>query len=206
MINFILSKLNRKRYLAKWRKLNSNSSVYPVTNIPFEKVQIGDYSYGPIIVHYWGNSNEKLIIGKFVSIANNVQFVLGGNHHYKHLLTFPSKFKLGLLPFESSSKGPIVVEDDVWIGLNSTILSGVKIRKGAIIGAGSVVASDIPPYAIVVGNPAKIIKYRFDSKIIERLVKIDYKSIDLNVIKSNIDLFYKEIDDQVISEIENLIN
>jgi serine acetyltransferase len=71
-----------------------------------------------------------------------------------------------------SCKGDIIIENDVWIGATATIMSGVKISNGAVIGAGSVVTKDVPPYAIVAGNPAKVVKYRFTEEQIEKLLSI----------------------------------
>ena len=89
----------------------------------------------------------------------------------------------------SISKGPIIVGNDVWIGFRSIILSGVTIGDGAVIYAGSVVTKDIPPYAIVAGVPAKIIRYRFDAKTIERLARVAWWDWPDEVIKSRLDDF-----------------
>jgi acetyltransferase-like isoleucine patch superfamily enzyme len=96
-----------------------------------------------------------LIIGRYCSIGKNLQFVLS-HHDYKHTSTHP-------LFSKQFSRGHIIIGNDVWIGLNVIMLDGVTIGDGAVIGAGAVVTKDIPPYAIVAGNPAKIIKYRFPS-------------------------------------------
>ena len=90
-------------------------------------------------------------------------------------------------------KGPIIVGDDVWIGLNSIILSGVTIGQGAVIGARSVVAKDVPPYAVYVGN--KVVKYRFNDDIIQKLLKFDYSKLTDEDIKENRELLNKEIDE-----------
>lgn len=160
----------------------------PTSIIPTEIVKIGNKTYGDVNIEYWDAKTEKLIIGHYVSIASGVTFILGGNHPINTMLTYPTcKIKSGGLG--SYSKGPIIIEDDVWIGYNALILSGVKIGKGAVIGAGSVIAKDIPPYAIVVGNPGKIIKYRFTEDVIQTLLKIDYASINRETIISNFEQF-----------------
>ena len=82
---------------------------------------------------------------------------------------------------DNASKGKIVIEDDVWIGHGVIFLSGVHVGQGAVIGAGSIVVKDIPPYAIYVGN--QVIKYRFSNKIIDELLKIDYKTLDSKKLK-----------------------
>lgn len=170
------------------------------------KIKIGKNSYGSINVKMYGTDNENLIIGNYCSIASNVLFVLGGNHNYKTLTTYPFKNKiLNENNIEAISKGPIILEDDVWIGANSLILSGVRIGKGAIVAAGSVVTKDIPPYAIVGGNPAKIIKYRFNKDIIEKIIDIDLNKICIN--EKNIELLSTELNcdnvDKIIEELKN---
>lgn len=119
-------------------------------------------------------------LGKYNSIGRDCNFFLHSNHRIDWITT--SSQLLGLVTPEIADmhmkmghptcKGDIIVENDVWIGAKSTIMSGVKIQNGSIIGANSVVTKDIPPYAIVVGNPAKIVKYRFSEKIIESLLEI----------------------------------
>ena len=157
----------------------------------------GKYSYGELnIVSF--NNNCKLKIGNFVSIAQNVYFLLSVEHHLDHISTYPFKVKvLGTETYESfaKGKGDIVVEDDAWIGFGSIIMSGVTIGKGAVIAAGSVVTKDVPPYAIVGGVPAKVIKYRFDEKTIKELMNIDYSKLDKELIEKQIDeLYAKDID------------
>ncbi|PWB24611.1 hypothetical protein DCO46_11265 [Flavobacterium sp. HTF] len=90
------------------------------------------------------------------------------------------------------SKGPIKVGNDVWIGAHSVILSGVTIGDGAIIASNSVINKDVPPYAIVGGSPARIIKYRFDKPTIDNLLKIKWWDWDLKKIKANKELFLTE--------------
>ena len=102
---------------------------------------------------------------------------------------------------EAYSNGPIVINDDVWIATDSIILSGVNVGKGAVIAAGSVVVKDVPPYSIVGGNPAKVIKYRFEQNIIDKLMKIDLSSIDKSINQENIELFYRNLDEEVFDEI-----
>lgn len=81
------------------------------------------------------------------------------------------------------SKGHIIIGNDVWIGINSTLMSGINIGDGAVIGAGAVVASDIPPYAIACGNPAKVIKYRFEETIVSRLTSLRWWDFPDNIIE-----------------------
>lgn len=127
----------------------------------------------------------------------------GGEHILDTLTTYPYVQKyFERDKYAASSKGPIIVEDDVWIGRGSTILSGVTVGKGAVIGAESVVVHDVPSYAIVAGNPARFIRYRFDTEIVERLKSLDYSSIELEDIRSNFNIFEEKINS---SNIDNII-
>ena len=141
-------------------------------------VQIGLYSYGtPEIFVYEGDSN-KVKIGKFCSIANDVKIFVGGNHRVDWISTYPFRIMFNLpgqyKDGHPSSKGDVVIGNDVWIGRGTTILSGVNIGDGSVIGAYSVVTKNVPPYSIVAGNPARIIKKRFDDKVISILLKIKW--------------------------------
>ena len=151
--------------------------------------------------------NEYLKIGDFVSVAPGVVFLLSVEHGYKGFSTFPFKVKVFGEDFEATSKGPIIVKDDVWIGLNSIILSGITIGQGAIVAAGSVVTKDVPPYAIVGGNPARVIKYRFEPEVIEKLLKIDYSLLSEDALTKNRDILYEEITKENVDDIiDRLLN
>lgn len=115
---------------------------------------------------------NKISIGNFCSIARNVTFQ-EYNHDFTRLTSYFVHRNLENKPMKEDviSKGDIIVEHDVWIGTHCVILSGVTIGTGAVIAANTVVTSNIPPYAIVAGSPAKIIKYRFDENIISDLLQ-----------------------------------
>ncbi|EOU1879021.1 CatB-related O-acetyltransferase [Clostridium perfringens] len=185
----------------QWRKINKHNytSVNRITDL--KKIRVGMKSYGPLNVYTWGSENEELIIGNYVSIASDVKFILGGNHRYDIFSTYPFKVKLGLEEIEAYSNGKIKICDDVWIGMNTTIMSGVTIGQGAIIAAGSVVTKDVEPYSIVGGNPCKLIKYRFDTDLINKIKNINMEELESENIIKNIDIFYKSLDDSVLSEI-----
>jgi len=140
----------------------------------------GAYSYsGNIIVKSWGE-NTSYSVGKFCSIGDNLTIFLGGNHRIDWITTFPfhvfyKDFPEGAMVSSGCvTKGNVTIENDVWIGANVTILSGVTVHDGAIIGASSVVTKDVPAYTIVAGNPAKLIRYRFDQETIELLLKLQW--------------------------------
>lgn len=192
MIHQILKEIKLFLFKKKWKSLNKHNFTNPRNVFPIKSVEVGRYSYGPLNVRAWGAENEKLIIGSFVSIAEDVLFILGGNHNIETFSTYPFKVMFLGAKREAWSKGPIIVEDDVWIGARSLILSGVKIGKGAIIAAGSVVTKNVPPYSIVGGNPAKIIRFRFEDDIINELLEIDYSKIDKKFVLDNIDHLYNK--------------
>ena len=194
------SKLAVNKY--RFRKLNPHNKVYAANLFPFGIVTVGKHSYGSLFVYSWGAENEYLKIGNFVSIAEGVKFILGGNHCLDSFSTYP--FRVMFLGHEKEawSKGPIVIEDDVWIGMDAIILSGVTIHQGAVIGAGSVVAADIPPYAIAVGNPAHIAKYRFSKDIIEQLLRINLEELlTFDFVKSHAELLYSKLDAEVLARL-----
>ncbi len=129
-------------------------------------------------------SLPKIQIGKKCSIAMNCTFALS-NHLVDTFTTSPSG--RGLFSHQkgnpsSYSKGDILIKNDVWIGTNCTILDGITIGNGAVIAAGSVVTKDVPPYAIVGGNPAKVIKYRFSSELIDEIEKTQFWDMDITEI------------------------
>ena len=206
IIHKIFDLIKLELFKSKWRHKNGHNNTYARSIFPFEIVNVGFYSYGPLNVEYYGAINEKLVIGSFVSVARDVKFVLGGNHHYDILTTFP--LRTHLMNFEikeAVTKGPIIIKDDVWIGCNSIILSGVEIGQGAVVAAGSVITKNIPPYAMVGGNPAKIIKFRFEQEIIDKLLSLDLSHVDRSIIMRNIDIFYKKLDLDTLGKIEKLL-
>lgn len=175
-----------------WRKKNSSNDTHAMNQFNFDNVSVGRYSYGELNVVDFCDSH-KLVIGNYVSIAQNVTFLLNGEHYIDHISSFPFKVKVMGEQAEAFSKGDIIVNDDVWIGYGATIMSGVHIGQGAVIAAGAVVAKDVPPYAVVGGVPAKVIKYRFSPEIIDKLMNIDYSKLDKATIEKNIDKLYEPI-------------
>lgn len=189
----ILNSLKTMLFQAKWKIIYKNDNgLIPKTRFPIGAVQTGKYSYGELnLVSF--NWNSKLVIGNYVSIAQNVTFLLDADHYTTNISTYP--FKAKLIPHhcnEAVSKGDIIVEDDVWIGYGSIIMSGVRIGQGAVIAAGAVVTRDIPPYAIVGGVPAKIIKYRFTPDVVKKLNLLDFSNLDTKTIQEHIDELYEE--------------
>lgn len=139
--------------------------------------------------------NRKRI--SYCSIANNVTFLLGKEHYTNHISSYPFKvMALDLGDLEAISKGDIIIDDDVWIGYGTTILSGIHISQGAVVAVGAVVTKDVPPYAIVGGVQAKVIKYRFEPEMIEELIKVDYSKLTKEQIEQHIDELYAGLKDK----------
>ena len=194
MLNRVRKKLDRYFYQKEWRKSNSHNTtvVFPEMPFRFDSVSVGNNTYGTLKVLNH-STKEKLRIGHFCSIAPEVVFILNADHYTNNISTYPYKVKMMGDRFEATSKGDIVVGDDVWIGYGAIILSGVTIGQGAIIAAGSIVTKDVPPYAIVGGNPAKVIKYRFSKDICGEMMRIDYSKVTNDLMKRHIEDLYTEV-------------
>ena len=156
---------------------------------------VGKFSYGinaPLVFNNTtGDKSGSLKIGKFCSIGSGVIILLGGEHRPDWVTTYPFSTFFGKFKDykgTSTTKGDVIIGSDVWIGMNVLILSGVTVGDGAVIGAGSVVTKDIQPYAIVAGNPAKLIRKRFDQDTIDRLLEIKWWDWDAERINENMAL------------------
>ena len=166
------------------RKIKTITNVKPA--IKNKNIIIGDFTYfadtdfEKHVTHHYDFIGDKLIIGKFCQIAAGVNFVMNGaNHQMNAVTTFPfyifEGWKQKVPPLNKMPlKGDTIIGNDVGIGQNVTILPGVHIGDGAIIGLNSVVGSDIAPYTIVAGNPAKVIRKRFDNQLIKLLLKLKW--------------------------------
>jgi acetyltransferase-like isoleucine patch superfamily enzyme len=151
---------------------------------------VGRHTYGMehIKIRRWNEMKKhySLYIGHFTSIADDVEVYLGGNHYTQLVTSFPfgivanhiftnaTQIPSNLNLNGSFCKGNVHIGSDVWIGSHVTIMSGVKIGDGAVIAANSHIVKDVPPYSIVGGNPAAVIKYRFCENQIEKLLKIQW--------------------------------
>ena len=142
----------------------------------YPNYQIGSGSYGDLTVFEWGEGST-LKIGAYTSIGTRVSVFLGGEHRTDWVTTFPfSALWTAAREFTGhpASKGDVVIGSDVWIANEAFIMSGVQIGDGAVIGARAVVTKDVPAYAVVAGNPSRIVKYRFDQRTIERLLAVKW--------------------------------
>lgn len=206
MLNYILSKGKSFLLKRKWRKYNSHNFTTMLHPFDMDLVQVGNGTYGALNVHTF-NKTSKLKIGNYCSIGPYVQFILSADHNTQHVSTYPFKVKYYGEKMEGYSKGDIEICDDVWIGANAIILSGVSIGQGAVIAAGAIVNKDVPPYSIVGGVPAKVIKYRFSDYTCKALKKIDYSKINKRIIIDRINDLYKCVDENNVDHIvENLMS
>lgn len=197
LLRVLVRFFERRSFEKQWRSKNRhNETKVGDRYFPMEVVQVGKGTYGTITVQsLYVTENEKLVIGNYVSIAPDVTFFLGVNHQINTATTFPFYSKLiKRSPIDAISNGPVVIEDEVWIGTGALIFSGVRVGKGAIIAAGSIVTKDVAPYAIVGGNPAKLIRFRFTQEIIDILKPICFVNFSDAWIRKNIDIIYKKIE------------
>jgi virginiamycin A acetyltransferase len=185
---------------------NDYQTIYLKNIITRDNIKVGDYTiYNDFyndprdfeknnVLYQYPINNDKLIIEKFCSIACNAKFLMtSGNHTMNSLstYTFPIFYEEWGLEVSHitdawENKGDIVVGNDVWIGYDALIMSGVKIGDGAIIGSRALVTKDVPPYSIVGGIPAKIIKKRFSDDKVLKLLKIKWWDWSYKKIRANI--------------------
>ena len=133
------------------------------------------------------------MIGKFCAIGAETRFIMSGDHKLDAISTYPfpifgKGWEEAFNLFDLPVKGDIVVGNDVWFGYDSLVMNGVSIGNGAIIGAKAVVTRDVPPYSVVTGNPAKVVKMRFDDQSIERLQKIAWWNWEIEKITRHVQL------------------
>ncbi len=152
-------------------------------------VNVGRFTYGDdgLKIRQWGEG-AALRIGSFCSFADGITVMLGGNHAMQTVTTYPfghlHKQHFQHQPFvsERGTKGDVVIGHDVWIGTGATILSGLTIGNGAIVGAMAVVSVDVPPYSVVVGNPARVVSQRFDQEIVDILQELEWWMLPIEII------------------------
>ena len=167
-------------------KSGLESVTYIKPTIKNKNIIVGEFSYyagqdfEKQVTHHYDFIGDRLIIGKFCQIGFGVEFMMNGaNHAMSGVSTFPFYIFKGFSQEAPSLdklpiKGDTVVGNDVWIGQNSLILPGAKIGDGVIIGANSVVGGEIPPYSIVAGNPARLVRKRFDDEMINLLLTLKW--------------------------------
>jgi virginiamycin A acetyltransferase len=169
------------------------------------QIQVGEYSYyddpedsegfARNVLYLFPFIGDRLIIGRYCAIARGATFVMNGaNHRMSGFSTYPFNIfgngweRSTPLPEELPFKGDTVVGNDVWIGYQAMLMPGVRVGDGAIIAARSVVSADVPAYAIVGGNPARVLRMRFEPAQIERLLRIAWWDWDADKVSRNLEL------------------
>lgn len=175
-------------------------TIHENTEFPVLSINIDSYIMGASIQSGLDFDVDagvhNILIGKYCSLADDITFMIDLNHDYSSITTSTASFLTDVvLPSKLPRKGQILIQNDVWIGHSVTIMSGVTIHNGAVVAAGSVVTKDVPPYAIVGGNPAKIIKYRFEPEQIEQLLNIAWWDWPIEKLQKNRKSFIKPIDE-----------
>ena len=149
------------------------------------------YNFEKNVLYLFDFIGDKLIIGKFCQIATSVRFIMNGaNHAMDGISTYPFKIfgkSWQEAPLNAVTKGDTVIGNDVWIGNGVTFMPGVEVGDGAIIGSSSLVTKNIPPYSIVGGNPAQLIRKRFDDDTIHFLINLKWWDWDIDMIAENLD-------------------
>lgn len=198
--------------------LNSDMVTYVKPTITNPNIIVGDFTYfsdrdfESHVTHHYDFYGDKLIIGKFCQIAAGVEFVMNGaNHQMNAATTFPfyifEGWEESVPPIsELPNKGDTVVGNDVWIGQNVTILPGIHIGDGAIIGLNSTVAHDVEPYTIVAGNPARPIRKRFDEELTSMLLEFRWWDLEITEINALIPLLTSSDLECVKSELRKRLN
>lgn len=193
-----------------------DEEIYIKPTLRNPNIIVGDFTYiadsefESHVTHHYEWLGDKLIIGKFCQIAAGVEFVMNGaNHQMNAVSTFPFYTLAGwdMNPPDVSClsiKGDTIIGNDVWIGQNAVILPGVHIGDGAIIGANSIVGSNVEPYTVVVGNPAKIVRKRFDDELILLLLKLEWWNKSIEEINEMIPMLTCSDFEKVKREIRNI--
>jgi acetyltransferase-like isoleucine patch superfamily enzyme len=190
--------INRvKNFVSRWLKGRSiNPGPVPQRRV-IGAVTIGAYSYGLTAASFRSvDDSVPITIGKFCSFADEVRIFGRSEHPTDRVSTFP----LRTLLFDpgtnrdATTRGPVVIGNDVWVGAYALIMSGVTIGHGAVIGAGSIVTRDVPPYGIAVGAPARTIRHRFESPVVEALLAIKWWDWPIEKIRAFEQEFYGPVE------------
>lgn len=198
-ISFVRKKINLCKQEEKENKIRAKYGNLTKYSLKDPNITAGDFSYGIPNISLYTDKPYKISIGRFCSISNNVEIIIGGNHNYRNVSSYSLIPQVQeIFPDIKHPDKPVknvVIGNDVWIAKNVTILQGVTIGDGAVIGTNSVVAKDIPPYAIAIGNPVKIIKYRFNEQQIEALLRIKWWNWPLEILKERMkEIINEDID------------
>jgi acetyltransferase-like isoleucine patch superfamily enzyme len=174
----------------------------------------GCHSYGiyGIQIKSWGEG-AHLYVGAYCSIGANLKIYLGGNHRTDWITTFPfghmhnDAFPAGRYHAAEHpvSNGHVIIENDVWIGESTTIMSGVRVGSGSVLAANSVVVKDVEPYSVVGGNPARLINLRFPKEIIQQLLELQWWNYPDDKVNTFVPLLQRSPDPSIIRQVKNIL-
>lgn len=200
------------------------NTIYPLDNynrmcflkniIQNSQIEVGEYTYyddfedvanfEKNVKYLFDFTGDRLIIGKFCMIASDVKFIMNGANHLSRSISaypfavFGHGWESAMKDKSYPNKGDLVIGNDVWIGYNATLMAGITVGDGAIIAANATVTKDVPPYAIVGGNPAQMIRKRFSDTEIEKLLAMKWWDWPIEKITKNVQMLTGEDIDQLI--------
>lgn len=195
--------------LKRWRNPHNETRLFLARDIRRFGFSIGAHSYGRPKVRF-ANQGHQLTIGRFCSIADKVEILLGGGHHLHWTTTFPfSAFpdawpNTETLPDYRAGGGDVVIGSDVWIGSGAMIMPGVTIGHGAVIAARAVVTRDVAPYSIVTGVPAREVRQRFSPDIVAGLIETAWWELSDTTIATLLPLLQGERVEELISAVRQV--
>ncbi len=199
-----------------------NTICFLKNSITNPMISVGEYTYyhdedgadqfqDKNVLYHYEHCGDRLEIGKFCQIAKGTQFIMNGSLHPLHgITTYPFDLfggtwsEKGMANFNFKSKGDTIVGNDVWIGMGALIMPGVKIGSGAIIGTRAVVTKDVEDYTVVAGNPAKVIRKRYEDSVIEQLLNIRWWDWPAELITENIESLMNGDVDALINAAESI--
>ncbi len=175
---------------------------------PACKVEVGKGSYSSrlIPITIFSSEEQKLTIGKYVSISGGVKIIMAGGHNPSLLSTYPFKELMSKEEIATQKYGYITIGNDVWIGQDVALIGGCTIGDGVVVGAESLVTSKqhLEDYGVYGGNPAKLLRYRFSEQIIKELVELKWWNLSEKIIKENMELFYLKNIQEAITKLKTI--
>jgi virginiamycin A acetyltransferase len=179
---------------------------YKLSNFVIKLFEIGQWSYisSAILTHYF-EPLKTIKIGNYCSIAENVTFISPTNHHWDWISTYPIEIFNSFdrsNNYHKNQKDEINIGNNVWIGTGVTIMPGVNIADGSVIGANSTLTKNTQPFGIYAGNPASLIKFRFDTETIDRLIKIKWWNFNDQFIKDNLEIVFNKPTPEILKYLE----